>query len=367
MIENALVYIHSATESKAFAGCGAIIEGNFIVTCRHVWQEAIGDAAPETGVCIVFPRSKRNGALAESLGKLHDPCNADEGEENDLVLLRAADPPDGLVALQIARIERFETGQGIAYARLPSRNTDKPIKGTIESEPDAFARRNFTGSNPSSHWFEKGSSGSPVFLEKGQQLAGIVSVSELGPSAQKGDLREAFIIPGTTIWRFVEAAMRREFTPVQVKIEKQLLADSANLEALQGKDARDLVFAIARRLGGDENTNFEQAVTDARSLMERAAQQIEAGQHKSNLSDLVDDLIRRLAEHTRLGDFEGGAAEADTVLAQWERMEAERRQESTAAAVRILEAGIEQDVLRGDPASAAKRILRLVTLENPDV
>jgi len=49
MVENGLVYIYGIKPTKRFVGCGALIEGGLIATCRHVWREAT-KAAPEPPV-----------------------------------------------------------------------------------------------------------------------------------------------------------------------------------------------------------------------------------------------------------------------------------------------------------------------------
>ncbi len=45
MIEGGLVYIHSDRDSSGFAGGGALVQGPFVVTCRHVRDQA-REAAP---------------------------------------------------------------------------------------------------------------------------------------------------------------------------------------------------------------------------------------------------------------------------------------------------------------------------------
>jgi predicted negative regulator of RcsB-dependent stress response len=53
------------------------------------------------------------------------------------------------------------------------------------------------------YWFSRGSSGSPVFVTGGQQLAGVLSLAELGANEGKSRLQEAFLVPATTIRAFV--------------------------------------------------------------------------------------------------------------------------------------------------------------------
>ncbi len=76
---------------------------------------------------------------------------------------------------------------------------DLRVSGTIDDHINARELRQFTGNNPSSYWFTKGSSGSPVFIRNGQQLAGIISLSELGANEGESLLHEAFVVPGTAI------------------------------------------------------------------------------------------------------------------------------------------------------------------------
>lgn len=60
MLKESLVYIHAPGDDGEFVGCGAYIEQNLIVTCRHVWRDA-GEQAR-----AVFPRVKKDGAASIS-------------------------------------------------------------------------------------------------------------------------------------------------------------------------------------------------------------------------------------------------------------------------------------------------------------
>jgi tetratricopeptide (TPR) repeat protein len=112
--------------------------------------------------------------------------------------------------LQIARHERFEYGPGFALAVLPSRGlSDELIDGVIVQHVNNRGLRRFTGDATTEYWLEKGSSGSPMFLKGGQQLAGLVTLSELGAKPQTGALHEAFVVPGQAIWRCVSLAKAR--------------------------------------------------------------------------------------------------------------------------------------------------------------
>jgi Trypsin-like peptidase domain len=354
MLKQSLVYIHAADDGN-FVGCGAYIEQNLIVTCRHVWRDADERAK------AVFPHVKRNGAAAVSPLELVDACKASSGDDPDIVLLRTTEFLDGLVELQIARHEAYEIGKARALARLPTRDTDREILGDIGAHIDEKGRRAFGQSVATGYWLEKGSSGSPIFDGAGRQLAGIVSMAELGDEPQNAPIREAFVVPGTTIWPFVQAVAQRELDVRQRDIQQALLKED------EASSARQLIFEIARRSGSDAALNFDQALANARAAYEEGVKAIEAGTHGGNLGTLVDNLLKKTAERTKAGDFAGGAAEATRAFVDWERIEAERHEVSVAAGVRILNEGARLDMLTRDFRSAAKRLARIVNLENQNL
>ena len=214
------------------------------------------------------------------------------GTTPDIVLLRATDPPDGLTELQVARDWAYETGQASALARLPTRKTDHEIPGVIGNHIDEKGRRAFGQPVATGYWLEKGSSGSPMFIGSGQQLAGLVSMAELGDEPQNAPVREAYVVPGTIIWPFVKKVAQREFDERQRAIQQKLTAES------QAAGARELIFEIARRSGGDPAANFDQAMANASAAYEEGLKAIEAGARGGNLGALVDDLLKKIAERT---------------------------------------------------------------------
>jgi hypothetical protein len=88
------------------------------------------------------------------------------------------------------------------------------VKGEIIDFIDSEGLRQFTGSNSASYWTTRGASGSPVFLDGGQQLAGIMSLSETGANEGETHLHEAFVVPATTIRAFL---VRLQARPVAEK------------------------------------------------------------------------------------------------------------------------------------------------------
>jgi tetratricopeptide (TPR) repeat protein len=141
--------------------------------------------------------------------------------------------------LQPAAHERFETGAGFAHAGLigrdktnPSGVSDVRVKGEIIDFIDSEGRRQFTGSNSASYWTTRGASGSPVFLDGGQQLAGIMSLSETGANEGETHLHEAFVVPATTIHKYLRALFERLAADQQV--EKRGV-DPARLQPILAK------------------------------------------------------------------------------------------------------------------------------------
>jgi tetratricopeptide (TPR) repeat protein len=126
------------------------------------------------------------------------------------------------------------------------------------------------------------------------------------------------------------------------------------------------VLELARRLKPNEDLTLEQAVKEVSAAVETAVEVMAKGERGSNLDDLVDAVRARIAEKTGAGDIDGAAREADRGFAEWERAEAERREASVRSGIVLLEAGLEQDLLRRDASAAAQRVARIVALEHPD-
>ena len=115
-IETGLVYIHRVSPTKKFIGCGALIEGRYVATCRHVWRDATS-GGKETEVESSIPGRAKTGHHPQ-----HRPiagfCESPDGNHCDLVLLEPESIPLDVMVLQLARHDRFEVGPGFAHARL---------------------------------------------------------------------------------------------------------------------------------------------------------------------------------------------------------------------------------------------------------
>ena len=217
MVETSLVYIHRTRPTKAFVGCGVVLSGDCIATCRHVWLAATAssdDAGEgEKRAEVEYAHAWQDGAHVTSGVSLADPCRAEpNGPEPDLVLLQPDAIPDGVTPVSPASLERYETGDSYVYAGLPGRDAANPsllqevnVPGVIASTLRSDRRRQFTGASQQGYWTDRGSSGSPVFLDAGEQLAGIISLSETGKRSGESPIHEAFVVPGTVIRRYLDA------------------------------------------------------------------------------------------------------------------------------------------------------------------
>ncbi|MGA8380776.1 MAG: hypothetical protein WB710_06580, partial [Stellaceae bacterium] len=127
---------------------------------------------------------------------------------------------------------------------------------------------------------------------------------------------------------------------------------------------RQAIIAMARRLKPDEALSFDQALIELERAVEIAVGVIARGERGTNFDRFVDDVLARVAEKTRLGQFDSAAQAVDDALTELDRREAEQRDANRRSRVALLEAGVDQDILRRDPAGAARRIEAIIAVEH---
>ncbi|WP_428696949.1 tetratricopeptide repeat protein [Stappia sp.] len=128
------------------------------------------------------------------------------------------------------------------------------------------------------------------------------------------------------------------------------------------------LIELARRVSADIS-DPQQAFRELENAVEIAIRVQQEGRQGSNLGAFVDEVLARVATLSATGAYDEATAEIDAALAreaeEARRLE-ERRQESRARSLRLLDAAIEQDLLRRDADSAAARLVRKVEIELPE-
>jgi hypothetical protein len=81
---------------------------------------------------------------------------------------------------------------------------------------------------------------------------------------------------------------------------------------------------------------------------------------------LVDEVLKRIAERTKASDPAGATREAEAGFARWEKKETEWRASASATGVALLEAALKTDLLRFDATSAARRVEKIASLQHED-
>ena len=122
---------------------------------------------------------------------------------------------------------------------------------------------------------------------------------------------------------------------------------------------------LARRIK-PEVIGFDQAVKELEDAVGIALDVIAKGERGTNQEEFVENVLKRLAEMTKRGDFDAGAKAVDDALAELDRREEEQRQALKRQRASLLEAGVEQDILRRDPVAVARRIETIASLDCAD-
>ena len=128
------------------------------------------------------------------------------------------------------------------------------------------------------------------------------------------------------------------------------------------------LIELARRISTDIS-DPQQAFRELENAVEIAIRVQREGRQGSNLGAFVDEVLARVARLAATGAYDEATAAIEAALeeeAEEARRLDERRQESSARSLRLLDAAIEQDLLRRDADSAAARLVRKVEIELPE-
>ena len=110
------------------------------------------------------------------------------------------------------------------------------------------------------------------------------------------------------------------------------------------------ILELARRTN-EKVRDFDQALAELDRLVAVATDLAESGEQGTNLGDIVDRVVKAVAEKSETGDYDGAAEEVERALAEIN----DRREELAAQESRVLETGLKVDILRRYPDAAAAR------------
>jgi len=136
-------------------------------------------------------------------------------------------------------------------------------------------------------------------------------------------------------------------------------------KAASGGLERDIIVKLAMRLKRNEVLGFDQAVAALENAVGIALDSIARGQHGANEDDFVNAMLARVGERTKAGEFDQATKEVDAALVELDRREIVQREALRQSRIALLEAGIEQNILRRDALAVALRVQRIAATEEP--
>ena len=164
----------------------------------------------------------------------------------------------------------------------------------------------------------------------------------------------------------IQSTQGQQIDRVAEQIERMLQLFSRSPLAAQAReahvDARAFVL-LARKINlevDDEN----QALNELSRAVEELLKLKATAEHGTSIDALVNQALRRIAEQSLRGEFESAAKEAESAFAEWELREAERRQTQRQSGLILIEANIQQQLLRRDSVAVADWVERRLQLES---
>jgi tetratricopeptide (TPR) repeat protein len=153
---------------------------------------------------------------------------------------------------------------------------------------------------------------------------------------------------------------------VLAKLLAALDARGEVAKAASGGLERDIIVRLAKRLKPDEVLDFDQTVAALENAVGIALDSVARGQRGTNEDDFINTVLERVAEQTKAGEFDRATNEVDAALVELDQRETAQRDALQRSRVALLEAGIQQDILRRDAPAVARRVERIATTEEPD-
>ncbi|WP_199270422.1 tetratricopeptide repeat protein [Stappia indica] len=161
-------------------------------------------------------------------------------------------------------------------------------------------------------------------------------------------------------------ATREDLTGFEARL---LAAMEDRVATARASGITDAALIELARLISADISDPQQAFRELENAVEIAIRVQQEGRQDSNLGAFVDEVLARVAALAATGAYDEAASAIDAALvreAEEARLLEERRQESRARSLRLLDAAIEQDLLRRDAESAAARLVRKAEIELPE-
>jgi predicted ATPase/DNA-binding winged helix-turn-helix (wHTH) protein len=199
----------------------------------------------------------------------------------------------------------------------------------------------------------------------GDRQAGAALAVALSPywdRLDEGDERRRWLGPAPADTAEPPDAVDATVTRLLERLQDDGLAVGARAA---GIDPQTLI-ALARRLRADEVTSFDGALKEIERAVDIASRVLAGTADDEQATDaFVGDVLAGVAEQTRAGDFDLATDALDDALAELDRRDAQRRAALQRSRRALLEAGVQQDLLRRDAFAVARRIEAIAALDAP--
>ena len=128
---------------------------------------------------------------------------------------------------------------------------------------------------------------------------------------------------------------------------------------------RAFIVSLAKRMKPTQQLDFDQAVDEVSHAVDIAVTVVTEGSSGSS-DQLVNEVLKRIAERTKANDAAGATREAEEGFARWQKQEGERQASAAATGVTLLELTLKTDLLRFDATAAAERVENIASLQHKD-
>jgi tetratricopeptide (TPR) repeat protein len=126
------------------------------------------------------------------------------------------------------------------------------------------------------------------------------------------------------------------------------------------------IIALAKQLNPKLTQDLEQALLELQAAVDIALDIRRRGMTPgSNEDSFITEILAEVAKRNQEGQLDAGASAVDSGLLELDTLALEQQEALRRKRITLLEAGIEQDLLRRDAVGVAKRIETLVALDTP--